>query len=368
MATSTHWAPVGGPPAPSVNDRMEGSRRDCKSCDAPPPEKKAAKRRQRQEPGSTSRCSFIGPRQCCVRCQPHTIGCGRCNTSGGITKRPQYLALSRLCEVLPTRRGSYAKSSIRYGVQRYAYKIAAHKHRREQNGLRLQFVVRHLITCLFLGCGADSWLVDSQSTSGNARWNTIGQLGLSRPAAAPFSASWAQCTMPWTSVVHARAHTPHWHDDPSWSCAWSSSRSHKGFHSGTVRGVMHSMHFDKVKQRIQEVGGRKGKRKSLDWRLFLLVAHVVLCARVASHYLWHWRLHVARLTQWQATQCAASNKLFYPHPKDPVILKILRSYQFTTVVAKKYDGAKTLWQTPGRVSETPCFPAKVHRRSPQIMN
>ena len=36
---------MGGPPEPN-NDHMEGARRDCKSRDAPPPEEKAAKRRQ----------------------------------------------------------------------------------------------------------------------------------------------------------------------------------------------------------------------------------------------------------------------------------------------------------------------------------
>ena len=44
-----------------------------------------------------------------------------------------------------------------------------------------------------------------------------------------------------------------------------------------------------------------------------------------------------------------------PSPKDPAILKILRSYKFTTVVAKKYDG---IVKPYGKVSETPGIPGK----------
>ena len=45
MATTAPGGGVGGPPEPN-HDHMEGARRDCKSRDAPPPEEKAAKRRQ----------------------------------------------------------------------------------------------------------------------------------------------------------------------------------------------------------------------------------------------------------------------------------------------------------------------------------
>ena len=41
-------------------------------------------------------------------------------------------------------------------------------------------------------------------------------------------------------------------------------------------------------------------------------------------------------------------------PKDPPILKILRSYYFTTVVTKN----TTVVKQYGRVSETPCFPGE----------
>ena len=50
-----------------------------------------------------------------------------------------------------------------------------------------------------------------------------------------------------------------------------------------------------------------------------------------------------------------------PLGKDPAILKILRPYQFTMVVAKNTTVAKHY----GRVSETPCFPGETYRKSPQ---
>ena len=49
---------------------------------------------------------------------------------------------------------------------------------------------------------------------------------------------------------------------------------------------------------------------------------------------------------------------FTPSRKEPVILKMLRSYSFTTVVVVVVVKNTMVAQHYGRVSETPCFPGE----------
>ena len=134
MATTAPGGGMGGPPEPN-NDYMEGARRDCKSRDAPPPEEKAAKRRQELARQELARnvASLPPPEGAGQTAAPTQLGCGHrgCYSGSGcqhgITECAKPGTVSKGREVLPV---TGCKPCIRVGPMRKLYRAKPRSWRR----------------------------------------------------------------------------------------------------------------------------------------------------------------------------------------------------------------------------------------------